>query len=77
MHRIAGIYAPANGEFCTPIFTVPPEPMWANADVSWHGQLNTTYDGIRGCDEGCAACEDLDTPFGPNPAPFDDEGTRG
>ena len=29
--------------------------LWVNANVSWHGQLKTTYDGVRGCDEGCAA----------------------
>jgi hypothetical protein len=56
MFRIAGIYAPANGEFSTSAFTVPAtSPVWVNADVSWHGMLNTTFDGVRGCDEGCAA----------------------
>ena len=55
MHRIAGLYAPANGEISTPVFTMPSMPMNANADVRWHGMLNTTYDGTRGCDEGCAA----------------------
>jgi|EP01049_Picozoa_sp_SAG25_P012304 hypothetical protein len=53
--RLAGIYAPANGEFSSLAFTMPAEPLWVNANVSWHGQLRTTYDGIRGCDEGCAA----------------------
>jgi hypothetical protein len=54
-YRIAGIFAPANGAFSTAEFTVPAEPMWINADVSWHGGLNTSYDGKAGCDEGCAA----------------------
>lgn len=55
MFRIAGIYAPANGEFSTAAFTVPAAPVWVNANVSWHGRLNTSYDGVQGCDEGCAA----------------------
>ena len=55
MYRIAGIYAPANGEFSSPVLTVPTEPLWVNANVSWHGQLKTTFEGVRGCDEGCAA----------------------
>ena len=33
----------------------PRTPLWVNANVSWHAHLNTTYDGVRGCDEGCAA----------------------
>lgn len=54
-YRIAGIFAPANGVFSTPEFTAPNEPIWVNADVSWYGKLNTTFDGKQGCDEGCAA----------------------
>ena len=55
MYRIAGLYAPANGEFSTPVLTVPTTPMWVNADVRWHGKLRTWYEGVQGCDEGCAA----------------------
>eukprot|EP00040_Diaphanoeca_grandis_P030981 m.184414 g.184414 ORF g.184414 m.184414 type:complete len:512 (+) comp32187_c0_seq2:119-1654(+) len=55
LYRIAGVYAPANGEFNTVAFTMPRAPMWINADAQWHGQLNTTFEGVRGCDEGCAA----------------------
>ena len=55
LYRIAGIYAPANGEFNTPAFTVPSTALWVNLDARWYGQLNTTYHGVRGCDEGCAA----------------------
>ena len=53
--RIAGLYAPANGEISTQAFTMPTAPLSVNADVHWDGMLNTSYDGIRGCDEGCAA----------------------
>lgn len=55
LYRIAGIFAPANGEFSTPAFTVPKTPMWLNADAPWHSKLRTVYDGVQGCDEGCAA----------------------
>merc|ERR1719198_742965 len=48
--RVAGMYAPANGEFSTPPFTVPSTPLWINVDAKWKGRLVT-----GGCDEGCAA----------------------
>lgn len=54
MYRIAGPYAPANGEFSTRTFLMPHEPMWVNVDARWHGRLNNSYLG-GGCDEGCAA----------------------
>merc|ERR1712232_175259 len=55
MFRIAGIYAPANGEFNTLQFEVPEQPLWINANARWYGKLITKYDGVQGCDEGCAA----------------------
>lgn len=40
--RLAGIYAPANGQFSTHVFTVPSSgPMWINAVALWKGQLVT------------------------------------
>ncbi len=36
-------------------FVVPAEPLWVNVNVSWFDTLGTTFDGTRGCDEGCAA----------------------
>lgn len=51
MYRIAGLYAPANGEFNTPNFTVPSgTPLWINAAATWKGKEIT-----GGCDEGCGA----------------------
>ena len=55
MYRVAGLYAPANGEFNTPVFTMPEGPLWVNADARWQAPLGTTYQGVQGCDEGCAA----------------------
>ena len=50
-YRVAGLYAPANGEVSTPNFTVPSsEPLWINAAAKWAGREVT-----GGCDEGCAA----------------------
>ena len=55
--RIAGIYAPANGEFSSPVFTMPDgatavnSGLYLNAAAKWQGQLIT-----GGCDEGCNAC---------------------
>ena len=51
LYRLAGLYAPANGEFTTPGFVFPTSGrLWLNADVSWGGSPVT-----GGCDEGCAA----------------------
>lgn len=50
MYRIAGIYAPANGEFNTDVFVAAASPVWVNAAAVWHNKLVT-----GGCDEGCAA----------------------
>ena len=50
MYRLAGVYAPANGEFSTRPFVVPTgglDKLWLNADASWSGNLVT-----GGCDEG-------------------------
>ena len=48
------MYAPANAEFDTPVFSLPPggagARLWLNADASWSGAPVT-----GGCDEGCAA----------------------
>ena len=55
--RVAGIYAPANGEFSSPAFTMPSgatavsSGLYLNAAARWHGRLIT-----GGCDEGCNAC---------------------
>lgn len=49
-YRIAGLYAPANGEFNTPAFIYPATGLYVNADVTWHGGTVT-----GGCDEGCNA----------------------
>ena len=55
--RVSGIYAPANGEFSSPVFTMPNGAMainsglYLNAAARWHGKVVT-----GGCDEGCAAC---------------------
>ena len=54
--RIAGIYAPANGEFSTPPFALPEGASPArtgltlNVDAKWSAHLIT-----GGCDEGCQA----------------------
>jgi len=53
LYRIAGMYAPANGEFSTHLFAVPAAGLtglWVNVDAKWRGNLVT-----GGCDEGCAA----------------------
>lgn len=49
-YRIAGISAPANGEFSTKPFPFTSQSLWLNVDASWGGDLVT-----QGCDEGCAA----------------------
>ena len=47
--RVAGLYAPANGEISTTSFTVPAdEALWINAAAKWKGREVT-----GGCDEGC------------------------
>ena len=52
--RIAGLYAPANGEFTTPEAVLLDQASLArlhlNARASWHGRLIG-----GGCDEGCQA----------------------
>lgn len=53
LYRMAGLYAPANGEFSTPQMMLTKAGMkalWINADVQWGSLLPT-----GGCDEGCAA----------------------
>ena len=51
-YRIAGLYAPANGEVSTPSFVVPSgRPLWINAAAKWKG-----HEVTGGCDEGCDAC---------------------
>ena len=49
-YRIAGVYAPANGEASTPVIASLPatKALWVNADVKWKGREVT-----GGCDEGC------------------------
>ena len=52
-YRVAGVYAPANGEFSTRLFTLGAggiNSLYMNADAHWHGNIVT-----GGCDEGCAA----------------------
>lgn len=52
-YRIAGVYAPANGEFSTRLFSMPNDgvdSLYINVDAHWHGYIVT-----GGCDEGCAA----------------------
>ena len=64
--RIAGVYAPANGEFSTDVFTIPSTPMWANVVARWYGGLPSQHSG-GGCDEGCNAyffCAILDAESG-------------
>jgi len=50
LYRIAGVYAPANGEFSSTSFPMPSSGLWINAAAKWKGNLVT-----GGCDEGCAA----------------------
>jgi hypothetical protein len=49
-YRVAGIYAPANGEFNTKSFAYPAGGLYVNAVATWHGDTVT-----GGCDEGCNA----------------------
>ena len=50
-HRIAGLYAPANGAFTTnPFEFTQGGKILLNADAAWGSKLVT-----GGCDEGCAA----------------------
>ena len=66
--RIAGLYAPANGEISSPAFAMPPgatpaaSRLTLNAAAAWRGALVT-----GGCDEGCNAyvfCELQDAETG-------------
>jgi len=50
LYRLAGVYAPVNGEFSTSPFPFPAAGLWLNAAAKWQGNLVT-----GGCDEGCAA----------------------
>ena len=53
LYRLAGMYAPANGEFSTRVFPIPSGgvgALWLNIEATWKGNLVT-----GGCDEGCAA----------------------
>jgi hypothetical protein len=64
LHRLAGLYAPANGVFSTPAFALPAGGggLWLNADARWGAPLAT-----GGCDEGCAGyvfCELVDAATG-------------
>ena len=44
--RVSGIYAPANGEFSSPAFTMPSgatavsSGLYLNAAARWHGRMN-------------------------------------
>ena len=50
-YRLAGIYAPANAEFSTPVFAMPEDgKLWLNADAAWQPLQHGEH-----CDEGCAA----------------------
>jgi hypothetical protein len=47
---MAGVYAPANGEFSTGTFEMPTEPLWLDAEVKWQGGNHV---GVpEGSDEG-------------------------
>eukprot|EP00041_Stephanoeca_diplocostata_P018511 m.387735 g.387735 ORF g.387735 m.387735 type:complete len:261 (+) comp21036_c0_seq3:1387-2169(+) len=48
-HRLAGLYAPANGEFNSAVFAWPANGLTLNADVHWES------DGMGSCDEKCQA----------------------
>jgi hypothetical protein len=48
-YRVAGLYAPANGELSTAPFTWPAGGVAVNAALRWRGRTVT-----GGCDEGCA-----------------------
>jgi hypothetical protein len=55
MYRIAGLYAPANGEVTTVDFVAPAANLWVDADVRWKREAadaNAESDGH--CDMGCA-----------------------
>lgn len=47
LYRLAGLYSPGNGEFSTPEFQMPTNPLWLNADATWEGG---NY--VGGADEG-------------------------
>ena len=59
LYRIAGLYAPANAEFTTPLLTVggAGDRLWLNADAHWTPSAPDAPDGavFANCDEGCAA----------------------
>lgn len=50
LYHIAGVYAPANAEFNTGVFSYPAVGLYVNADAEWQGGTVT-----GGCDEGCNA----------------------
>ena len=51
MYRLAGLRAPANGEFSTaPVMLGGTGGLWINMDAHWGAPLPT-----GGCDEGCQA----------------------
>ena len=49
LYRLAGLYAPANGEMSTAPFAWPAGGVTVNAALTWRGRTVT-----GGCDEGCA-----------------------
>ena len=49
LYRLAGLYAPANGEMSTASFAWPAGGVTVNAALKWRGRTVT-----GGCDEGCA-----------------------
>ena len=49
LYRLAGLYAPANGEMSTAPFAWPAGGVTVNAALKWRGRTVT-----GGCDEGCA-----------------------
>lgn len=57
LYRVAGMYAPANAEFTTPVLIVPPGGgIWLNADVRWTPSAPGAPDRavFSRCDQGCA-----------------------
>ena len=50
-HRVAGMFAPANGEFTTKTFPMPAGGLYINADAKWPGG-DADARGLY-CDERC------------------------
>ena len=72
-YRVVGLQSSANAVVTTLPFEWPAagKPLWLNVAASWYGGNvaagTTLAEKQIGCNEGCAACKDLDTPIIRNP----------